>query len=270
MVFKRLIFVLLFFFVLTGWSQENDSIEKSEDDLSYLLESQRWKISVPVWVPGFRGSFAYGGISLYPEQGERNLQDRVTDSNLSIQFYLIGAVEFRYQRLFVELDGFKATLGSNLTFFDKEFLELNGTIEGAILRGVLGFSLYEKKDASRLFKVGVMLYGGVRYYNLHIYTDNRNILDIKPNWAEPIFGLKIPISYKRWNFSARGDVGGVAASATQSWFLHGDVAYRFSKLFSLGAGWTVLDFTHDRNFDFKNLDLAIRLTGPTMNVRFSF
>ena len=268
---RRKYLVLLFFLcALSGWSQVNDSIEKSKDNLSYLLEDQKWHISVPVWVPGFRGSFAYGGISLYPEDGELDLIDRITDSNLNIEFYLIGALEFKYRRLFVEIDGFKATLGSNLVFYDQEFLELNGTIEGAILRGVVGFSLYQRKELDKLFKLEVLLYGGVRYYDLHIYTENRNILNIKPRWAEPIFGLKVPISYRRWHFSAKGDVGGVASSATQSWFVHGDVGYRFSRLFSLGLGWSILDFTHDRDFDFKNLDLAIRLTGPTMNIRFSF
>ena len=269
MVSKSLCLLLLLISNL-AWSQVKDSIVSNKKDLSYVLEDQKWRIQIPIWIPGFRGSFAYGGLSLLPEDGDQDVEDRISDSSLKIEFYLIGNLRFQHKKFFVGADGFNATLGSSLVFTNLENIEFLGTIDGMVLRGVAGYKVFESIKPQRLFKWSIFAYAGVRYYKLHIFTNRIGVIDIKPTWAEPLVGVEIPVVLKRWRLLAKADYGGFGIDNHNSWSVSSDASYSFSKLFALGLGWSVLDFNYDQQFEFKYLNLGIQLTGPYMKLQFSF
>ena len=268
----RKIKYLAFFFLVysIALAQEGERDDQKNKDFSYVLEDQNWKIKVPLWVPGFRGSIAYGDIILDGPDGDQSIFDRLTDSELGVEFYLITNISFKHNNWMFGVDGFSATLGSSLSFKNSENIIFKTTIKGLILRGVIGYKVLEWINKDKYLKWSMYPYTGLRYNNLHIYSENESFINIKPSWSEPIVGVYLPFHYKKWYLAGLADVGGFGINNHLSWFLSVDSAYRFSKLFALGAGWSVLDLGHEDVRNNKNLDLGIRLSGPTLSLNFSF
>ena len=271
---SKIFFVLLIVGQVSLAQQDPDvtnlNSSRTDDGMDFVLEQQHFHVALPIWVPGFRGSFAYGGITHYPENGNPDIGEGITDSELSIEFYLIGRIRFEHQRFFVQADGFNTVLGSDLTFYDKEWLELNGTIKGTILRGMAGYAVFTKTDRDRHLRWSLHAYAGARHYILHLYTENRDILDIRPSWTDPVIGFRLPVVYRKWIFEGEVDFGGFGINNRRSWFAQTGAYYRFSRLFTLGAGWTFLDFEGEKNIDVNTMFLGMQLTGPTLTAQFSF
>ena len=65
-----LIFIFLFLFAVTVFSQ--DTLTKKElrkQQRSFLLTNRTWTVELPLWIPGYAGSFAYGDIEVEGEDG---------------------------------------------------------------------------------------------------------------------------------------------------------------------------------------------------------
>ena len=68
--------VLLFVFGSVGLSAHSansqDTLTRKElrkQQKSFLIPGKPWTIEIPLWLPGFSGNFAYGGINLEGEDG---------------------------------------------------------------------------------------------------------------------------------------------------------------------------------------------------------
>lgn len=272
---KRLNRITLFLMLILSsvfvkiWAQ--DSLDVKKDKLAFLDQThdQKWSIKVPVWVPGFTGSFAYAGIVLYPERGDYDFIDRL-NGELGVTFYLIGDVSFSPKNWIFSVDGFHTSLASNLTFENIDRVEFLVDIDGTIARGIAGYKVFETANEDNYFKFNIYPYVGLRYINLNIYSVKRDYIDIRPDWIEPLAGFRANLDHKRWFFLVRGDVGGFGINEHLSWYAAINANYRFSKLFSLGAGYNFLDFKYSQQFERKFLDLGIRLAGPVLNLEFQF
>jgi hypothetical protein len=66
------------------------------------------------------------------------------------------------------------------------------------------------------------------------------------SWVDPVIGARytIPLSDK-WNFAARGDIGGLIFGADFSWSLSGLFRYRLSPQWDLGVGYRHLYLDRD-------------------------
>lgn len=272
MIFKSHWFCLFFIALLWGSNLiAQDTIVKDASKLDFLkdLDQRKWRVKVPLWVPGFTGNFAYVGISNLPEEYDKNIIGRM-NGEIGVSFYLIGDIRFRPKKWLFEVDGFHTTLASDLKFENTDKVEFNATIEGTIIRGFAGYNVYESINPDNYFSLKLYPYVGLRYIDLHIYSENINILDVQPSWFEPIVGINIPINVKRWLFDAKIDVGGFGIDDHWSWHASGEAGYRFSKLFSMGLGWSILDFNYSDEYDGEYLDLGIRLAGPVLSLEFQF
>ena len=266
------IFFLLFFIspIATDLFAQ-DSIETKSSKLDFLQEihQRKWMVKLPLWVPGFRGSYAYGGITNLPEEDGGNVVERL-EGELGVAFYLTGDIEFRPKKWFFGVDGFAANLASDLKFQNIDKIEFEVDIDATILRGMVGYRVFEKWNKDTHFRAQIYPYLGIRYIDLDIYSENPDFINVRPSWFEPVIGLEIPIQYKRWFFSTQMDVGGFSINNHWSWNANLNATYRFTRLFALGAGWNFLDFNYDQDFEFKNLNLEIQLSGPVIGVEFHF
>jgi len=262
-----ILFVVLFFNTIAA----QDTIKKNllQEELFDQIEQRKWRVKVPLWIPGFTGSFAYGGIGTLPEDGGYIFIDKM-EGEIGLSFYLIGDVQFKSKNWVFAIDGFHTTLASNLKFQNVDKLEFPGAIDGTILRAYAGFKIFEHKHTDNHLKITIYPYGGLRYINLRIYSKNSNILDLDPTWLEPIIGVRGGLYYRRWLFEAKVDVGGFSINNHWSGFTGLDASYRFSKLFGLGLGWAYMHFNYDQEFEFKNLSLAMDLSGPVVSLEFNF
>lgn len=250
-------------------AQDSRSSQPSKLELLHQADERKWSLRVPLWVPGFTGSFAYGGIVHFPVGNDFNFYDRLA-GDLGVSFYLIGDLRFRPGNWQFEIDGFHATLASNLKFQNIDQLVFSASIEGTIIRGTAGYLVYKKEDRDRYFKLRLYPYAGFRFIDLRIYSPGSDLLDVSPAWVEPVLGVEVPVSYRRWYFSGQFDVGGFSINNHWSHWINANATYRFSKLFALGAGWAFTDFNYDQDFELKNLNLGIRLSGPVMSLQFDF
>ena len=250
----------------------SDSISKgNEDQLAFIFDNPKFELALPLWVPGFTGSFAYAGIALYPENAEEGFDDRLSSDGLGVEFYLIAKARYQPGRFFVEVDGFKATLASDLRFtIINTERSIQGTIDGTILRGAAGYRIASFKNLEKKTRLDIEIYGGFRYYDVHVFTEFRSLLDVNPRWTEPVLGLSVPMAWRRWGLRTRVDHGGFGWENYRSWFASADLSYRFSRLFSLGLGWIYQDFDYAREFEFKDLFLEVSLTGPSLHIDFRF
>jgi len=271
------IYFLLFLCFLSALSTElfaQDSIDTKSSKLDFLneIDQRKWMVKVPLWVPGFRGEYAYGGITNLPKDDggkDYDVIDRL-EGELGVAFYLIGDIEFRPKQWLFGVDGFHANLASNLKFQNIDKVEFEVDIDATILRGMVGYRVFEKWNKDTHFRAQIYPYLGIRYIDLDIYSENPEFLDIRPSWFEPVIGVEIPIQNKRWFFSTQLDVGGFGINNHWSWDASLSATYRFTRFFALGAGWNFLDFNYDQDFEFKNLNLEIQLSGPVISVEFHF
>jgi len=266
---KAIIIICLFFIIADLSAQDSISTKRNSLDFLDEIDQRKWRVKVPIWVPGFRGSFAYGGISQLPEGGDYDVIDRL-QGELGIEFYFIGDIKFRPKKWLFGVDGFHTNLASNLKFQNIDKLEFQAGIDGTILRGLVGYRAFEKRNENTYFKAQIYPYLGLRYFDLNIYSEERAILDIKPSWFEPIIGVEIPIQYRRWFFLTQMDVGGFSINNHWSYSAMINATYRFTRLFALGAGWNFLNFNYDQEFEYKYLDLEIQLSGPVLSLEFHF
>ena len=286
---NRIAIVLLLLMTPNLWSQNNETpSEKDRDSLRFrntysqvVLEESNWRISLPLWVPGFRGSFAFGNITIdpgfenpppggVPPENPPDEDDKLRQSKISIQFYLLANLSYRYKRFFIEADGMKATLDNDITFTDGDRLSFGGTIDGLIIRGFAGYRFLERSYPERLLKWSLEGYAGVRYFDLHVFANRLELLDVRQDWTDPIVGIRLPLVYKRWLFSLQGDYGGLPSSNHDSFFAGLNASYRFSKLFGLGLGWAYLNASYEGQNQDKFLQLGMELTGPVARLNFTF
>jgi len=287
---QQLLRILCFFLcVQCLWSQSESAAQvkldasAKEDSLKFrntydqvVLEETHWQVSIPLWVPGFRGSFAFGNITIDPGFGnpapatQVEEEDRVRQSQLSVQFYLLANLSYRTGRFFIEADGMKATLDNDISFTDGDRLKFGGTIDGVILRGFAGYRFLERTYQDTLLKWSTEAYVGVRYMDVHVFADRIDLLDVRQDWIDPIVGLRVPIVFKRWVFSVQGDYGGLTGTDHRSYFVGANGSYRFSKLFGLGLGWAYLNASYEGQYESKMLEVGMELTGPVMRMSFSF
>ena len=268
---RSALFLLLFLssIFVNIWAQDTLATKTSKLEFLNQIDDRNWHVEIPVWVPGFRGSLAYGGLTLLPEGGDFNVIDRL-NGELGITFYLIGNVAYSPGNWLFNIDGFRTTLASGLGFENIDKIKFLVDIEGTILRGLAGYKVIEIENKEKYKKFALYPYGGFRYINLDIYSTNTNYLDIRPEWVEPILGIKAPLQYRRWFFVFKTDVGGFSINNHWSWSVALKANYRFSKLFALGLGYTAMEFNYDQDFEFKYLKLGMRLAGPVLSVQFHF
>lgn len=248
-----------------------DTINKNllQEELFAQIDQRKWRVKVPLWIPGFTGSFASVGIGTLPEEGDNVIIGRL-EGEIGVSFYLIGDIQFKSKNWLFAADGFHTTLASNLKFQNIDKLQFPAAIDGTIVRAYAGFKIFEKNNIDDRLRLTIYPYAGFRYMDLRIYSENSNILDVDPDWVEPILGLRVMGYYKRWLFEAKADVGGFSINNHWSGFAGLDAGYRFSKLFGLGLGWAFMNFNYDQEFEYKLIRLDMSLSGPVLNIGFNF
>ena len=70
---KKLFLILACIVVLVpGILSAQDTLSRKElrkQEANFLLQERPWTIEVPLWIPGYAGSFAYGDIDIEGEDG---------------------------------------------------------------------------------------------------------------------------------------------------------------------------------------------------------
>ena len=248
--------------------------QNSKEEKYYINNNKHWLVEIPIWIPGFRGQIAYGDFDLSSSGDREEREFKRLNSDVGIEFYLVGRISAQYNKLWIQTDIFSGEVGSAFSYNslignnEKEIVIIK--IKGTFTRLITGYSVWQKSTENG-FKIGLTPYIGLRYVSFHLKSDIfglTKIIDVNPNWLEPLIGLNIPISYKRFKVEIQADYG--ATETKNSWVVSNRYRYRISKLVDVQLGWNLIRLYHKGLVGNDELESTIRLFGPTAGVGFRF
>jgi len=287
----RKILLLLIFsisFIFTAFPQ--DSITKKEirkQKKSFLLENKSWTAELPLWIPGFAGTFAYGDIDIEGEDGvdpEQPIEppppwdpggilSRLFTANWYFKFFFITRIAYEKERFLFSMDGLTGSIGSSVKFNynNKQIVQVN--FRSSNVRVFGGYKIIQAESKNKKFRYELFGYAGVRMHLQEIYSDLNgaiNKLDIHPFWAEPIIGLQNQFTFKRWFIVLQADYGGIFIDDRFSVQVSSFAYYRTGKTTSLKLGWNHLQLNKSGTFLKENYNIRTTFSGPTLGVAFHF
>ena len=253
---------------------------------SYLNDSGHWTIEIPVWIPGFRGEFAYGDVELEGEDGTDPVPEnpiekpgfgdvfkRLFKTSGSLNYFFVSSVTYTNKKFYSEIDLFSGTVGESLKFrYNNEGL-VGAKVHSDLFRLSAGYELYRRSIFSE--KASYVLYGysGIRFHNFKVKSDLNNMdrpLIIDPLWIEPILGFRNEINLKYWQFEFQADMGSFGISDKFSYMFNFHAFYRISNLISFKGGWNSWYSNYKDRLRGESLKLKVHLAGPVAAVVFNF
>jgi hypothetical protein len=261
---------------------------------SYLNNDWTWAIEIPIWIPGFRGDFTYGDISLEgedgvdpgtpanpiepPQPGEPpddggNIFSRLFSSTRYLKFFLVGKISYLSDKYLLQIDGFTGSIGNSVDFKLNNREVASASYSTILSRLILGYSIYELKNKSQTNRLRIYGYTGMRAHYFELFSNlnrtDRN-LDINVFWGEAILGFQSVYALKDWLFWLQADIGSFYTSNNSSYMINAFIYYRISNLISLKFGWTDWDVRYKGEVLRENLSLNVHFSGPATGLTFHF
>jgi hypothetical protein len=90
-------------------------------------------------------------------------------------------------------------------------------------------------------------------------------------WFDPILITRVKANIKdKWLFQFRGDLGGFNVGSKLTWQVQAYAGYRFTKVFSLTAGYRYLSMDYDKGTDANRFIYNVATFGPEISFGFHF
>ncbi len=279
-------FILCLISIQTIYAQGSNPDGKVKNKKSYLTDSSHWTIEIPIWIPGFRGEFAYGEVEIEGEDGTDpvpghpiepprfgDVFKRLFKTNFSLNYFFLTSVSYTHKRFYSELDLFSGTVGEDLKFRYNDKSLVNAKAHSDLFRLSAGYEFYRHSLFSDKAKYLLYGYGGIRLHNFKVESnlDNTGIsLEIDPLWIEPLLGLRNEINFDYWQFIIQADMGSFGINDKFSYQLNFYAFYRISNLLSVKAGWNSWYSNYQDRFKNEDLVLKVHLAGPVAALVFNF
>ena len=288
-----LIIILAFFNIMAVSAQDTIGINKNDEE-TYLKNDMDWSIEIPIWIPGFRGDFAYGDVSLEgedgvdpgtpahpiepPQPGEPpvgggNILSRLFNSSKYLKFFFVSRVTYRKDKFYGQIDAFSGTIGQSIDFVLNKKEVATASYATFLTRLVLGYSFYELENRSQTNRLNLYGYAGIRVHYFELFSDlNRTSrsVDINKLWAEAILGIVSRFALKDWMFLFQADIGSFYTGNNSSYMVSIFCSYRISNLLSVKIGWTDWDVGYQSDIRGEKLSLNVHLSGPNTGLAFHF
>lgn len=229
--------------------------------------------------------FGYGWLIATEAEFESELGDFTVDKSIAdnlddLELAAMGALDARYRRLVVFLDGVWTKAGDESSVAAGR---LDGDVTLAYVDAKAGVRLLDQAapwaDASApdAPRVVLDLLGGARYWYTRLELDGRfpnapdRQVDRSRDWADPLVGARIAVGLlPTLGFSVIGDVGGfdIGNGSELSWMVMPSLNWRPGPRWSFHLGYKHVKLERERPS--TNRDLDVELTGPIAGVGFHF
>jgi hypothetical protein len=254
---------------------------------NFLLPGKPWVVEIPLWLPGFTGSFGYGEVSIEGEDGQEienpiepppppnwgDIFNRIFSTKWYLKFFLLNRVAYEKNRFLAQFDAIAGAVGESTEFNYNSKQIVQANFRTINMRLFAGYKLVNATGRQQKFRYELFAYLGVRAHFHKIYSDLDgliNRLDINPVWYEPVIGLQNQFTWKRWFIAVQGDYGGFFVPQKYSVQISGYVYYRSGRVVSLKAGWSQLILNHTGTFLGEDFRIQSKLSGPGLGIAFHF
>jgi hypothetical protein len=278
------VFIIIISFNGFGQSDTASLPDSNQYIKSFIHNQKKWNIEIPVWIPGFRGEFAYGDISLDGGDGDDpgepedpdddnngDIISRIFSKEWYLKFFFIGAVKFEHKGLFLKLDNYSGNVGQNIKFNYNNKNIVSSQFRSINSRLTLGYRIINYTSANKKFRYTLHGLTGMRWHYLEAksaLTGTDVKLDLNHGWVEPLLGIKNTFTFNRWEFIAQGDIGGFYFNRRASSQLNFSANYRSGKSTSIKFGWNILNLNYNRTVLNEPLKININLQGPAAGIVF--
>jgi len=239
-----------------------------------VYDNRHWTLGLPIWIPGYRGEFAVGDITIGGETtGGSGFFERFFDNDLSINYFFMGSASYRWRRwrFYAEVFGGKFT--DDVTFKLTSGTVVSASVRPSVPRAKAEYRVSEYNlGAPGQWTVQIWGFAGLRYYDIAVEAlVGSSALQAKKAWVDPTVGLWIPAYLSRkWGFELEADIGGFDIGSRLSWQVQGLAAYRFSDLISLNLGFTYLDVDYRGTVGNDTFVFKSSVLGPRTTLTFDF
>lgn len=260
--------------------------EIRKQQANFLLQNRPWTIEVPLWLPGYAGSFAYGDVNIEGEDGADpenpieppggvigEILSRLFSDDWYLKFFFLSRASYENNRFLAQVDAFTGSVGESVKFNynNAEIVEAHYRSNSIRLFG--GYKFIDAHLKNENFRYELFGYLGARLHFNKIYSESGNstiLLDINPSWGEPITGLQNQFTWKRWFVVIQGDYGGYFISSKYSAQISGYVLYKCGELTSVKLGWNHIALNHRGTFLKEDYHIKAIFSGPSVGVVFQF
>jgi hypothetical protein len=271
---ERLSVFLLFSVLVFQASDSRAEISETSSDVSFIETDRNWTITIPLWIPGYRGQFAIGDLEVGGESPGGLGVGRLFASDVKINFFFMGSFAYEWGRWRVDGDVFGGEFTDDVTFTPADTTVVSASVRPVIpsLRfehWILDHSWGESAFPQR---VRGWVYAGVRYYDVRVEVDvSVRTESLTGRWADPIVGARIPVDLSsHWWFELSGDVGGFGLGSTFCWSAYAGLNYRIGKLVSLMLAYNILGVDYSGTVGSEEFRWNARVGGPGFGIRFTF
>ena len=249
---------------------DSDSLPSGKSELEFNVE-------IPIWIPGFRGRFSIGDITIEGEGQNENLLSQFFNSDLGVDYYFVGKVGVTKNKWQVQIDAFGGQLKDAIEFTYSQNQLVDVEVFTVMPRILVSYQILEKdfkrKQALLTKHIEFWIYGGCRYFYLNIKSElNAAIpaLNIIEDWFDPIIGFTVPLTIRRLTLVFQNDIGGFGLGSDLTYWYQLYGTFQVGKYISIGAGWAHLNINYSEERRNDSFSYKVVLRGPMVGVMFTF
>jgi hypothetical protein len=270
--------------------QAQDTLARKEirrEQTNFFRSGVHWTIEVPLWIPGFAGSFSYGDINVEGEDGVDPVHpteppsggyigkiiSRLFEEDWYLKFVFLTKIAYEGDRFLAQFDALAGSVGESTKFLYNNNTLVQANFRTINFRLLGGYKFMQAHSKGQTFQYELFGYLGIRAHQQKIYSDLDgliNTLDINPVWVEPIVGLQNQFTWPRWFIILQADYGGYFVENKHSFQLTGNVYFKTGKTTSVKLGWNHLYMNHKGSILTQDYQAKVTLSGPSVGIAFQF
>ncbi|MDX2431711.1 MAG: hypothetical protein QNK35_12315 [Bacteroides sp.] len=256
------------------------------DHLYYMDDTTHWMIEIPLWVPGFSGSLAYGDIVIDTDNsgsggdggdggdGDEGFLKGLFDSATKLDYFMVGKVSYSTHKWFIMADLFGGQIDNSVNFTHNNLNLLKTRIMLLTPRLAGGYQFLDRPlkqgKAGRLKSWSNL---GVRFYYAELeftLPDPIEPWDLHTSWFDPFIGLALRYDIYGFSLTSKFDVAFRGISSFDNWWSDTNLRYRVGPRFSVEAGWMMHRIARQKDLLNQDLNINVRLNGPMAGLSFHF
>ena len=119
---------------ILGAQEDFSRKQVRKEAANYFYPEKPWTVEIPLWIPGYAGSFAFGDISLEGEDGVDPINPieppdgilgnikifkRLFKDEWYLRFFFLSKISWEKNNFLTQVDALYGSVGENVKYLDK-------------------------------------------------------------------------------------------------------------------------------------------------------